>query len=284
MNTHLECITCLARQMVEAASMATEDRDLREKAVRAALTRVSSLPYDTPPPHLGMEVHRIIKQCAGDADPYLRLKKKYNMKALEVYPLMKQKVRSSSDPLKTAVLLAIAGNIIDFGIQETDEAIHLEDIIEETLEKPFTIDHFGQLKQVLGEARRILYLTDNAGEIVFDRVLIEEIPERRSRVTVAVKGLPILNDATMEDADESGLTDIVKVIDNGSDAPGTILETCSPRFIDTLNSADMVISKGQGNYECLSARNHNTFFLLKAKCAVIARHLGVMQGDLVVKK
>jgi uncharacterized protein with ATP-grasp and redox domains len=231
-----------------------------------------------------MEVHRVVKQLAGGADPYRTLKKLYNRKALAAYPLMKKAVRGSPHPLRTAVLTAIAGNVIDFGIRGAADEIHLEEAILNTLPKPFAIDHFGDFEEALRGAKRILYLADNAGEIVFDRVLIEEIPDHRRRVTVAVKGSPVLNDATMEDAVESGLTEIVEVIDNGSDAPGTLLETCSPLFVEAMNGADMVISKGQGNYETLSARNHNTFFLLKAKCAVIARHLGVRQGDLIVKK
>jgi uncharacterized protein with ATP-grasp and redox domains len=129
----------------------------------------------------------------------------------------------------------------------------------------------------------ILYIADNAGEIVFDRILVEEIQDFENRVVFVVKGGPILNDATMMDAREAGLTDIVRVIDNGCDAPGTILELCNDAFIEELNRADLIISKGQGNYETLSDIPRNVFFLLKAKCPVIAGDLSVHVGDLILQ-
>ena len=129
-------------------------------------------------------------------------------------------------------------------------------------------------------AQDILYLADNAGEIVFDRLLIEQLPMQK--ITVVVKGFPIINDATMEDAVAAGLTEIVSVIDNGSDAPGTILEICSDAFVSRFEQADLIITKGQGNYETLSDIDKNIYFILKAKCPVIASDLGCPIGQMVL--
>ncbi|MFW6137755.1 MAG: damage-control phosphatase ARMT1 family protein [Spirochaetota bacterium] len=316
MKIYLGCIPCFARQALEASCMATRDQGLREKIIREALKKASELPFDKTPPHMGMEIHRIIRGLLGNIDPYLELKRTYNKKAMELYPSMKEIVESAGrqnrapgemkaaasdsptglrgtstdtprgdrDRMEAATRLAIAGNIIDFGFNVTNNVIELNQTIKETLNRPFAINHFPQFKKALQTAEHILYIADNAGEIAFDRVLIEEIEDFAHRVVLAVKGEPIINDATIEDAREVGLADMVKVIDTGSDAPGVILEVCSREFKDHLSRADLVISKGQGNYETLSEMDHNTFFLLKAKCEAIAGDLRVEKGDIVVKR
>ena len=136
------------------------------------------------------------------------------------------------------------------------------------------------LRRAVDEARDILYLADNAGEIVFDRLLIEEMP--RDRITLVVRGSPVINDATREDAEAAGLSSLVTVIDNDSDVPGTILESCSPDFRSRFAQCDLVIAKGQGNYETLAGENQNIFFLFKTKCPVIARDVGNEVGQMAV--
>ncbi len=284
MKIYLGCIPCFARQAVEAAKMSTNNPATREKIVREALKKAAAIPFDKTPPHMGMEIHRIIRRTVGDTDPYKELKDRYNKKAIDIYGELKKLVQESDNRLETAVRIAIAGNIIDFGITTTDSIIHLTEVVEETLKKPFAINDFEQFSREIEKANRILYLADNAGEILFDRILIEEIPDYTRKVTVAVKGHPVINDATIEDARQVGLTDLVRVIENGSDAPGTILETCSREFIEEIEHSDLVISKGQGNYETLSESKYNVYFLLKAKCPVIAVDLGVEVGDIIIKK
>lgn len=284
MKIYLRCVPCFARQAVEAAEMATEEPALREKIVREVLKVSSTIPFNKTPPHIGMYIHRIIRKLVGNIDPYKELKQKYNKKAQELHPFMKEIVKNSRNSLKTAVRLAVAGNIIDFGITATSDTIQLKKTIEETLKIPFAIDNFEEFKLDLSTAEKILYLSDNAGEIVFDGVLIEEIPDFKQRVTLAVKGHPVINDATMEDAKECGLTELVRVIDNGSDAPGTILETCNDEFRREFDRADLIIAKGQGNYETLSETDKKIYFLLKAKCSVLAEDLAVNVGDIILKK
>jgi hypothetical protein len=138
------------------------------------------------------------------------------------------------------------------------------------------------LRESIDSAKNILYLGDNCGEIVFDRLLIEQLP--LDKVTFVVRGGPIINDATMGDARETGMTELVNVIDNGSNIPGTVLEKCSKEFRECFVDADLIIAKGQGNYETLSSCEKNIFFLLQAKCPVISGHIGCEQGSFIVKR
>jgi len=282
MKIYTGCIPCFARQAVEASEMATDNPELRERIIRAALKEIARLPFDRTPPYAGVIIHRIVRKMAGDVDPYKKLKTLYNRKALEYYPFMKKLVDDAKDRFETAVRLAIAGNNIDFGVRKNSDVIHMDKIIKDTLHAPFRINHLASFRQAVRKASRILYIADNAGELVFDRVLIEEIPDFSKKVMFVVKGHHVLNDATMQDAREAGLTDLVRVIDNGSDAPGTIVDECSEEFRKELADADLVIAKGQGNYETLSEENYRNFFLLKAKCPVIAGDLGVEVGDIVL--
>jgi uncharacterized protein with ATP-grasp and redox domains len=181
--------------------------------------------------------------------------------------------------------LSIAGNILDFGIgnlTSEQSADTLDETIQDALTRPIPPGNVALLREAIEEAEDILYVGDNAGEIVFDRLFIEQMPGER--VTFVVKGAPIINDATREDAEVAGLTEIVSVIDNGSNAPGTILELCSGQFRRRFESSDLVISKGQGNYETLSEINKRMYFLLKVKCPVVAKDLGCQVGDMAVRR
>jgi uncharacterized protein with ATP-grasp and redox domains len=186
-------------------------------------------------------------------------------------------VEKAEDPLKTAVMLAITGNVIDFG---ANPQFRLEEEIQEVAQKEPTINHYEDLEDRLAHAREILYIGDNAGETVFDRVLIETLGKP---VTFVVREGPIINDATREDATKSGLDKVATVVSSGCDAPGTVLSRCTGEFLDHFERADLIISKGQGNYETLSGENRPIFHLLKAKCPVIAKDLGVEVGDWVIK-
>jgi uncharacterized protein with ATP-grasp and redox domains len=179
-----------------------------------------------------------------------------------------------------AVRLAIAGNVIDLGVKSHLDEAQIRAAIEDCLTDPLEgdIDRFAQ---AVAGATRILYLTDNAGEIVLDRLLIERLP--RDKVTVAVKGAPVINDATRADAEIAGITSLVNVIDNGSDAPGTILEDCNGVFRRHFAQADLIIAKGQGNYETLREASAPLYFLLRVKCPVLARDLGCPVGRLVLR-
>ena len=281
MQIYLDCIPCFIRQALDSARLATDDEQIHEQVLREVLRLAADLDMSQSPPAIGQQIHRLIRKLVGGNDPYRQIKKRFNDLALKLYPELKERVRTSEDSLETAVRLAIAGNIIDFGVKTSLAESDVEKTIEQSLSGHLDDNKIQEFKNAVTEAEKILYLMDNAGEIVFDRLLIEQLPAER--VTVVVKAVPVINDAMMEDAEFAGLTKIVEVIDNGSDAPGTILETCSENFRNRFEDADLIIAKGQGNYETLSDVDKNIFFILKAKCPVIARDLGCEVGEMILR-
>jgi len=230
------------------------------------------------PPEIGAQVHRIVRQEVGNGDPYRAVKVASTRQALAFYPRMKTLLAEAQDPLEVSVRLSIAGNIIDVGpAREYD----LWDTVERVLVQTFAIDDETSLRSALSCAGQVLYLADNAGETVFDRILIEtlDVP-----VVYAVKGGPILNDATREDAIAAGVDQGAEIVSTGSDAPGTILDRCSEEFRRLYDRAELILAKGQANYETLSEEGPRVFFLLQTKCPVIARDVGVPVGSIVLKQ
>lgn len=281
MKTSYDCIPCFVRQALDAVRLATPDETIHESVLREVLGSMSGMDLSKSPPVMGQFIHRIIRKSSGSDDPYKSVKDRFNAFALDLYPGLKKKIAASPDRFETAVRLAIAGNIIDFGARANVDPATVSQAIEAGLSRPLfgDISHFHKAVQ---SAQHILYLTDNSGEIVFDRLLLEQLPTHR--VTVAVRGRPVINDATIADASDAGLVGMVRVIDNGSDAPGTVLEDCSPEFTRIFQQADLIIAKGQGNYETLSGSTRPVFFLLKAKCPMIADHIGCEIGDTVLHR
>jgi len=225
MQIFLDCIPCFIRQALDSVRLATEDEQIHEQVVHQVLRLATELDISQSPPAIGQQIHRLIRKLIGNADPYRELKQRFNRLALELCAELEERVRTSEDPLETAVRLAIAGNIIDLGVKASIAESDIERIINESLTADYNRRQIEEFRNAVSRAEKILYLADNAGEIVFDRLLIEQLPWEK--VTVVVKGSPVINDATIEDAEFAGLTEMVEVIDNGSDAPGTIPETCS---------------------------------------------------------
>lgn len=281
MKTYFECIPCLLRQTLEAARLTTDDETIHEQVLRKVLRAVSEMNLRESPPLMAQHIHRLIRQMTGDNDPYRDIKDRFNHFALELYPELKEGIEWSSKPLNTAIRLAIAGNIIDSGVNHYIDETQVHNAIEHALTAPLAGDP-EEFREAVSEAKDILYLADNAGEIVFDRLLIEQMPLKK--VTLAVKGSPVINDACLVDAQATGIADLVEVIDNGSDAPGTILAECSEGFKRRFENADLIIAKGQGNYETLSDVKKDIFFVLKVKCPVIAKHIGCEVGSLILRR
>lgn len=282
MRTYFDCIPCFVRQALDAARFATDDEQIHEQVLRKVLHLAGELDMSQSPPTIGQQIHRLIRRLVDNDDPYYKIKKRFNNMALRLYPELRKQIVGSNNRLETAIRLAIAGNIIDFGVNSSLDESNLHEAISESLRGDFDNVLMESFRDATGQAEEIFYLADNAGEIVFDRLLIEQLPYEK--ITVVVKGKPVINDATMEDAELSGLPKIVEVIDNGSDAPGTILESCSQAFRDRFEGVDLTIAKGQGNYETLSNVDKNIFFLLKAKCPIIAEHLGCEVGKMILQK
>ena len=281
MRTYFECIQCFVRQALNSAQLLSDDEKIHEDIFRKVLSETSEMDYYMSPPKMGQRLHRMIRELLNDDDPYRQIKESSNRLAMELYPELKMKIEHSSDPLDLAVRYAIAGNIIDFGANSCLDDFTIFKTLEFSTKKPLVPNTINDLRKTVNSVNNILYLGDNAGETVFDRLLIEQLPYEK--VTYAVRGRPIINDATYEDAKFAGITDLVEVIDNGSDAPGTLLDDCSKEFCTRFEKADLIIAKGQGNYESLSDSSGNILFLLMAKCPVIARDIGCDVGNFVLK-
>lgn len=265
------CYPCFLRQAVIALELGGVDEARTHRIFKALLRDIKAADPDKTPSHASSIIHRRIRKLIG-ADPFRGVKSRYNRIALGLYDQLKETVANSPDPLNTAIRLAIAGNIIDFGIFTSFD---IKGTIEKALTEPLAVDDYEPFLRDLSATDDVLYLLDNAGEAVFDRILIEELTARRKRVVAVVKGSAVLNDCTMEDAIQTGIADICKVMDNGSDAVGTVLEATTGLFRERFGRlSNMVISKGQGNFETLLDCGRPVYFLFQSKCEVVSRYMG----------
>lgn len=274
-----DCIPCAIGSLInlfDTGLIPTKNRDV---TMRRLLKYLSEVNFNQSPPALGKEMHGIIRQVLNDPDPYKELKRKFNSLMLDYYPMLKKKVDNSPNPFNLALRLAIAGNVIDFG---PNNSFDVKDTLKKSEHVKIAAEQIQELEKSIREAKILLYLGDNAGEIVLDKLFLETI--EHPNVYFAVRGGPIINDITMEDAEQIGIDNIAPIISNGDDAPGTILENVSTQFLHIFNEADLIIAKGQGNYESLNGLDKNIFFLFMAKCDHVANHIGVNKGDFVVKK
>jgi uncharacterized protein with ATP-grasp and redox domains len=280
MKIDFDCIPCFIRQALDAVRFATPDPDIHASVLQKVLIAAGQMDLQQAPPMVGQIIHRLVRELSGNNDPYKSVKTESNQYALQLYPSLRKQVEKSANSMETAVRLAIAGNIIDFGVSGAIS----RNTIDETILNSLSETYYGNMDFFLEKAAladRILYIGDNAGEIVFDRLLVEQLSGHS--ITYAVRGGPVLNDATIADAEESGMTHMVEVIDNGSDAPGTVLADSSDVFLRAVENADLIIAKGQGNYETLSDIDKPIAFLLRVKCPVIARHIGCETGVPMVR-
>jgi uncharacterized protein with ATP-grasp and redox domains len=278
MKAYLDCYPCFFNQILNTSRTITNDEEKIKEIMVAFGQFLPHISAEATPAEIGREVYRFISEKTGIEDPYRSIKKRCTQQALALYPKLKETIASSEDRLLTAVRVAIVGNVIDFGI---NTEFDLDKDLQELLSQELAIDHYEEFHATLKDEHRIFYLADNAGETVFDRLLIEEIGKP---VIYVVRENPIINDAVYQDALDAGLDKVAEIASSGTDAPGTILSMCSKEFLKLFQSADLIISKGQGNYEGLSEESRPVFFLLKAKCSVIARDVDVTQGSIVLKK
>jgi len=283
MRTHLDCLPCLMNQALRAARATTDDEEVHRRVLDAVADMIPKLSLDLRPPEITQQGYKLIYQIIGDSDPFRRAKAEANQMALAHYPRIKKVLADSEDSLLTACKLAIAGNSIDFGPEFNWG--NVDDIVKIALSSPLAINDYEKLRDSITNSRQVLYLGDNAGEIVFDRLLIEELHSiAEVDTTFVVRERPIINDATLDDALAVGMDTVATVVSSGSDAPATILSQCSAEMLRYYRSADVIIAKGQGNYEALDEEESNIFFLLRAKCPVLAELLGVQIGDAVLKQ
>jgi uncharacterized protein with ATP-grasp and redox domains len=277
MRTYLDCFPCFLNQALRAGRVATNDKKKIKRILDEVGIMLENIALESTPPEIGRLIYHKISEITENPDPYREIKKASTQEALSLYPFLKSRVEKSNDRLLAAIRVAVAGNVIDFGVNRTFD---LKNEIEDVFAKDFAVFDYAGFKERLYEAPEILYIGDNAGECIFDRILIEEM---QKPVTYAVRGAPVINDATYEDAVQAGIDKVAVILSSGADGPGAVLETCSSEFKKIYKNAALIISKGQGNYEALSNEKRPIFFLLKAKCSVVARDIGVDEGDIVLK-
>ncbi len=277
MKAKAECIPCVQRQIIKAAQFSNIQDDEIKEVLRKVMQALLKVDWSATPPQLSHVAHRILREYVG-GDPYAQVKKDSNDLALSLYPKIESIVNESDDPLRTAIRVAIAGNIIDFGAMLN---FNLEHTIKDVLAKSFAYDDYALFTQQLEKASSILYFFDNAGEIVFDKLLIKKIKERKKvKLTAVVKAGPIINDATEEDIRYVGLHELVddiRYLSNGEKG----YERNSKEVGTWIKEHDLIISKGQGNYEGLSEWQ-GIFYMLMVKCPVIAEALNAKMGDIVL--
>jgi len=282
MKSYLECAPCFVDQAVRCAQIVTTDDHLREKIIKGVLLKLSEVGITRSPPEVAPLIYRVIEEVTGCDDPYIALKRRSNKIAKKMYPEFKRIVEDSEKKLETAIRLAIAGNIIDHGASPSFD-------VNGTIDRVLASDIPDELERFierLESSKKVLYLADNAGEIFFDRLLVEELSKLDwIDLKFAVKERPILNDVMMEDAEFAGIAEFAEVITTGAESPGDGLRYCSKSFIDEFESADLVISKGQGNFESIAGRieDGHVFFLFIVKCPVIARVTGKEVGEVVLQ-
>lgn len=282
MKATVACIPCMMKQAYNTAHHCTDDPQLQKQIIDEAMRRYLELenPLDITPGELSQVAYEACREMTGIEDPYLEDKRQSNAAAMALYPTLKQRLEASEDPLRDAALLAVAGNIIDLGIGQDYDLT--EDIVRQ-IERGFDVAELEAFTEAVGQAEAILYLADNSGEIVFDRLLIETLGPQR--VTLMVKAGPIVNDAMLADAQQVGLTDIVRVVDTGANDFGFPWRLVSEQAQEEFRRADLVISKGHANFETateLGPEGDKTWYLLKAKCDEVATALGAKRGDVIL--
>lgn len=256
------------RQALSAARLVTDDENSQHRYLQEASRILSEIDVKMTPPHVGEKIYGMVSELSGNPDPFREQKKEQNRVAQQLLPWMRETLALAGDPLEMAVRLSIAGNVVDPGAQESFD---LERSVMKAVDSEGSLESYPALREKVKGAGSILFIADNCGEVVFDRVLIETMLEMSdASITVAVRDKPIINDVTRTEAAEVGLDDFCRVISSGMEMPGTYLPRCSDEFLKIFESADLVIAKGQGNWETLEDCDRELFFLLQAKCRAVA--------------
>ncbi|HOI55288.1 MAG TPA: ARMT1-like domain-containing protein [Phycisphaerae bacterium] len=278
MKAFLDCIPCALRQALETVRRVTDDPAVQLAVMNEVNRRLATLDINRTPAALSRPAYQVVAELTGAADPYAADKRRHNQFVLDRYEHLKSLLDAAPNRLHRALQLAVAGNVIDLGI---GVAFDIDREIERVLKAGFARDDSADLEAELAAGpKRILYMLDNAGEAVFDKLLIEELSAHQ--VTACVRGGPIINDVTMDDARQIGLTDVCRVITTGSNAVGVEWAETGDDLKEAFATADLIISKGQANVETLMGRPENLYFILKAKCQCVAREFGVRLGDVMI--
>ncbi len=283
MQTYLDCYPCFLRQTLAAVRLITNQEPEQKRVLDQVMQTLPTLPLEYAPPRIAGVVYGIITRETGVADPYDEIKKSSNRQAMAVLPELTRIIEQKPDRLRAAAALAISGNLIDFGVQH--EGFKLSKGLNGQFPDHFDPDDFPAFEQQLPKTTKLLYIGDNAGEIVADKIFISQmkIAYPRLEVGFAVRGAPIINDVTIVDAEQVGMAEVARIINSGCRAPALLEDEMSPEMADWFHHATIIIAKGQGNYESLSQSKQDIFFLLQCKCPVVAADLGTPIGSMIFK-
>jgi uncharacterized protein with ATP-grasp and redox domains len=278
MNISPDCIPCIINNYIKLTADGNLSEELKEKNLREFLSYLSTVNYHQSPAVLGREIHRMIRKMLKNDDPYAEIKQEYNRMILSMYSEFENMIKKSKNPFNTALKLAIAGNVIDFGCQHQ---LDIMNTVQKVMNSEIRNGHMKNLEAEIKNANQILYIGDNCGEIVFDKLFVQTM--NHPNIYFAVRGGAVINDATKDDAKMVGIDDCAKVITTGDDSPGAVWERCSEEFETIFKQSDVVIAKGQGNLEGLLDVKRNIYFLLVVKCNFVASIVGASIGEFVIK-
>ncbi len=278
MQTYYDCYPCILRQAIEATRMTGATTEQTRYIIQQTLETLKHIHDGATPPEIGARVHELVRQMVGSDDPYLSVKREATDKALGMVADLQQIIDDSDDPFLTALRISIAGNIMDFG---PNPAYDLWGVVMRVLKQAPALDETQALRESLDHVDSVLFIADNAGETVFDRLFIEQIPKP---VTYAVRGGPVINDATVEDAIRADIDKVAEIIDTGVRFPGVVLSESSPEFQERFKSAPLILAKGMGNYETLSDVTAPIYFLFQVKCPIVGKDVGAGVGDIIISR
>jgi damage-control phosphatase, subfamily I len=281
LKVQVDCVHCYLKQVVSTMKRIGLEDKLQYEILYKLMDEIKNLDNSNTPAYNSSIILEKAYDMLGDSDPYLSAKKDSNDIALSFYPELKERLANSKERLHDAVKMSVAGNVIDLGIYRD---FNIDSALAQVMEEGFSVDCFSLFESELSKTDRVIIIGDNAGEIVFDKILIEELVRIGKSVTYVVKSKPVLNDATMDDAEYVGLRDIANVIETGSGHLGVSLADISDEFRYELENASLIVSKGQANFESLEDVDwisRKAFFLLKIKCEEVARVSGLEFNSMV---
>jgi damage-control phosphatase, subfamily I len=288
MKIQPECVPCLLKRILFETQQVTQDTKQQTDVIRATCLMFSKqYNPDICSATIATQVHKRVYDLLHDSDPYKKLKQDSTRVALSLVPKVNRLISTSSDPLKTSMLCAILGNVMDFGI----EGAHshpgmLEQVFDRLFDEKLGYDDYSRLKELIKKAKRLVFFTDNCGEIVFDKLLCQELKRFNPdlALTVVVKGEPVLSDATVQDAIDVQFQDVADVLTTGCFAVGVDFQQLPKAVTQALKSADLIVCKGMANYESFSETSYKpVVYLLRIKCQTIARSMGLPLNTSVIK-
>ncbi len=271
-----ECIKCLVNKYL-SNELSDIDEETKFKYYQGVLSMIAEASSDVSAPEIVAEVSKLQRRLLGKEDDYTEIKKYFNALILSKEDGISKNISSSEEPLRLAAKYAMMGNYIDFGAMENVDENKLNELLNNACEIDFDRNEFDNFKRDLSSAERIVYLTDNCGEIALDKLFIAQIKKEYPNVEieVIVRGYHVLNDSTLEDALQVGLDKVVKISENGSDIAGTCLDKISKEAREKIDSADVIIAKGQGNFETMRHCGKNVYYLFMCKCKMFADRFNV---------